>query len=383
MSVPFPIFHTEGTAPKQAHTNLPEGTYEREQGREGFTDAVTHFYHRRPPMAWKELDGPDHPRLFDFRKYQTAANSPWDALTVFYNDHTQFRVWRSSESMDHLVRNADGDDLLFVHEGRGEFFSDHGHFSFRAGDYILIPRATTWRMEIAEPVMVLLLEATGESYRLPDRGILGVNAMFDPDVLEKPKLDGLFQAQNDDETRVHLKRRGRITKITFPYNPLDAVGWKGNVMPLRMNWRDVRPIMAERYHLPPSAHTLFVSERIVIGSFVPRPMESSDDALKLPFFHNNDDFEEVGFLHDGEFMSKDAVGPGCLFNQPSGVTHGPHPKAYDKAQSGKLSYTNEVLFFFETRDPLDRGQIPAGIEFEDYVNSWKAWLPRLDLQAAE
>jgi len=42
--------------------------------------------------------------------------------------------------MRHLVRNADGDELLFVHEGAGHLYCDFGHLPYRDGDYLLIPR---------------------------------------------------------------------------------------------------------------------------------------------------------------------------------------------------------------------------------------------------
>lgn len=383
MKVPFPVFRSEGRTSRQAHTNMPAGTYEREKGREGFSDAVTHFYHRRPPMAFSDVEGPSYPRLFDMRKYSGQCNSPHDALTVFKNDHAKFRVWRLTESMNHLTRNADGDDLIFIHEGSGDMFCDFGHLDFKPGDYIVIPRGTSWRLETKTPVMALLLEATGDYFRLPDRGLMGVNAIFDPGMMDAPQIDAAFQAQKDDPTVVLIKRRSQITKVTFPHNPLDAVGWKGNVMPLRINWRDIRPVMAERYHMPPSAHSLFMSDRIVVGTFAPRPMESAADALKTSFFHNNDDYDEVGFLHWGDFMSKDGVGAGCLFHHPNGVDHGPHPTAYAKAEAGERKYSNEVLYFFETRDPLELCNLPAGIEFDDYKNSWKGWHDVIAKQAAE
>jgi len=373
MKAPFPVFRTEGVASRQAHTYMPNGTYEREKGREGFSDAVTHFYHRRAPMGFSRVEGPAHPRLFDLRNYGEFANSPHDALPIFTNDHARFRVWRLSANMDHLARNADGDDLLFIHEGSGDLFCEFGHLALTAGDYLLMPRGTSWRFEMNEPMMVLMLEATGDYFRLPDRGLLGVNAIFDPAMLDVPSIDAAFQSQADDETTVLLKRRGVLTKVVYPHNPLDAAGWKGNVMPVRLNWRDIRPISSERYHMPPSAHTLFVSDRITVGTFAPRPLESSDDTIKTSFFHNNDDYDEVGFLHSGDFTSKQGVGPGCLFHHPNGVDHGPHPQAYVNAKTGGRKYAEEVLYFFETRDPLDLCPVPSGVEVETYKESWLGW----------
>ena len=85
--------------------------------------------------------------------------------------------------------------------------------------------------------------------------------------------------------------------------------------------------MSHRYHLPPSVHTTFVADRFVVCTFVPRPFESDPGALKVPFFHTNDDFDEVIFYHAGDFFSRDNIRPGMVTFHPSGFTHGPHPKA--------------------------------------------------------
>ena len=128
-----------------------------------------------------------------------------------------------------------------------------------------------------------------------------------------------------------MKRRNQLSTVTFPFNPLDAVGWHGDSRVVRINWRDLRPLMSHRAHLPPSAHTTFVAGRFVVCTFVPRPLESDPEALRLPFFHNNDDFDEIIFYHKGSFFSRDNIHPGMMTVHPSGFTHGPHPKAFNAA----------------------------------------------------
>ena len=131
--------------------------------------------------------------------------------------------------MDHLARNADGDELLFVHAGEGHLFCDYGHLELRDGDYVVLPRGTMWRLEISAAMSLLMIEATGGSYKLPERGPLGAHAIFDPAILETPSLDDLFVAQREEPGawRVEVKARGVVSTMTFPHNPLDAIGWKG------------------------------------------------------------------------------------------------------------------------------------------------------------
>jgi homogentisate 1,2-dioxygenase len=362
----------EGAASRQAHADLPADTYERELGKEGFYGPSTQMYHRHPPTSWKSFEGPLRPRAFDTTRIAAAASSPWDAVPLLTNASLRLRFWRSGKAMDHLVRNGDGDELLFVHSGGGHLYCDYGHLALSEGDYVMLPRGTAWRIDARDPLSALLLEATNESYGLPDKGIVGQHAVFDTAVLEVPQIDEAFRAQqNDAEWRIVIKRRGALSVQTFDFNPLDAVGWHGTLMPVKLNWRSIRPIMSHRAHLPPSAHTTFVSTRFVVCTFTPRPLESDPGALKVPFFHMNDDYDEVIFYHAGEFFSRDNIHPGMLTLHPSGFTHGPHPKALRAGMQSARRETNEVAVMIDARDALDVAPLPAGVEWTGYVDSWR------------
>jgi homogentisate 1,2-dioxygenase len=363
----------EGTASRQAHADLPPGSFERELGKEGFYGPSTQMIHRHPPTGWSRFEGPLRPRAFDTNRLEMHADSLWDATPLMSNPCLQFRHWRAQQSMDHLVRNGDGDELVFVHEGSGELYCDYGHLTIRDGDYLMLPRGTLWRLEITAPVAALLIEATNDSYRLPDKGVVGEHAIFDPAILDMPRIDDAFRAQQtESEWRVVVKRRGSLSVITYPFNPLDALGWHGTLAPVRVNWRDLRPLMSHRFHLPPSAHTTFTASRFVISTFCPRPLETDPGALKLPFFHSNDDYEEVIFYHRGQFLSRDNIQPGMITLHPSGLTHGPQPQALRAAASSARRDTDEVAVMVDARDALDVAPLPEGVEWLGYVDSWKA-----------
>jgi homogentisate 1,2-dioxygenase len=362
----------EGIASRQAHADLPPGTFERELGKEGFYGPSTQMIHRHAPTGWSHFDGPLRPRAFDTAKLTQEVDSPWNATLVLSNTHLQFRHWRPAGSMKHLARNSDGDELLFIHAGSGELFCDYGHLSVRDVDYLLVPRGTMWRIDVMEPLAVLLIEATNDSYRLPEKGIVGEHAIFDAAALDMPRIDEEFHAQQSEtEWRVVVKRRVALTEITYPFNPLDALGWHGTLAPVRLNWRELRPLMSHRYHLPPSAHTTFAAARFVVSTFCPRPLETDPGALKLPFFHNNDDYDEVIFYHRGQFLSRDNIHPGMITLHPSGLTHGPQPKAFRAALAGARRETDEVAVMIDARDPLDVAPLPQGVEWPGYVESWK------------
>ncbi len=368
--IEFPL--VEGDHQRQAHCDLPAGTYERELGREGFFGPASHMLHTHPPTGWVDWEGPLQPHCYDLNQLE-EGDGPWDAVPVLHNAQVRVRVWRSSVNMGELVRNADGDELLFVHEGRGDFFCDYGHLQFGDGDYIVIPRGTQWRIELQEPLFALLIEASDGGYQIPERGILGPHAQWDPNVLRTARLDDAFRAQQGEQPwKVRIKRNQQLSLCRYPFNPLDAVGWHGTVTCFALNWRDIRPLMSHRYHLPPSAHATFIANGFVICTFVPRPIESDPGALKVPFYHSNDDYDEVLFYHRGNFFSRDNIDRGMMTLHPAGFPHGPHPKALKKSLENPASETDEVAVMIDTRYALETSAQLQSTENGDYVDSWKS-----------
>ena len=363
----------EGEVSRQAHADLPAGTFEREIGRDGFFGPASHLYHRHAPTGWTSFEGPLRPRAFDAVAAAQASPSPFASALLLSNAGLKLRIWTCERAMPALARNADGDELLFIHAGDGDLFCDFGHLAYREGDYILLPRGTMWRLEPKARTISLLMEATNGAYKLPERGLLGPHAVFDPAILETPRLDEQFRAQAGESVwTVEVKRRDALSTITYPFNPLDAVGWKGNLCAVRLNWRDIRPVMSHRYHIPPSVHATFVAERFVVCTFVPRPIESDPGALKVPFFHSNDDYDEAIFYHAGEFFSRDNIRPGMVTWHPNGFTHGPHPKAFAAGAKAAKTITDEVAVMVDARDPLDMGEAADRTEDRSYADSWKA-----------
>jgi homogentisate 1,2-dioxygenase len=352
---------------------MPAGTYEREISKEGFFGPAAFFHHKHPPTAWTAFEGPLRPHAFDLNKLAREQGSPWQAADVLRNGNVRVRFWQAATSMDHLVRNADGDELLFLHQGTAELHCDYGHLALAAGDYVVIPRGTMWRIETKQPLAALLIEATNSSYALPDKGILGGHAIFDPAMLDVPRMDAAFVAQQSDDRswQVRVKRNNAISVVTYPFNPLDATGWHGDLSVVRINVKDIRPVASHRYHLPPSVHTTFVANRFVVCTFVPRPFETDPGALKVPFFHNNDDYDEVIFYHAGNFFSRDNIAPGMMTLHPCGFTHGPHPKALKNMLVQSKPATDEYAVMIDARDALEITPAAQEVEWGGYVDSWK------------
>lgn len=364
--------HIKGTTSRQAHADMPEGTFEREISKEGFFGPAAFMHHTHPPTGWSSFEGPLRPRAFNLTSLNDLQSCPWDAPQILSNKSVDVRYWKLESAMSALARNGDGDQLLFIHKGAGDLFCDYGHLDYEPGDYIILPRGTMWRLAPHSATEVLMVEASNAHYTLPDKGLMGPHAIFDPALFDAPELNDKFKAQQgEQQTFVRIKKRGIVSVAGFAFNPLDVTGWHGELAPARINIRHIRPLMSHRYHVPPSAHTTFVADRFVICTFAPRPFETDPGALKVPFFHNNDDYDEILFYHAGDFFSRDNIDAGMMTVHPSGFTHGPHPKALKNMLVQPKTATEEYAVMIDTRDPIDFHNTANTVEWAGYVDSWK------------
>lgn len=351
----------KGLTTRQAHVGVPDGTFEEEHGREGFFGPVSHLYHQNSPTNWLKIKGDCRPYCIDTRKMPSAAMP----VPFLYNEDVALYKHQQVTADLFWSRNADGDWVLFIHEGHGFLETDYGPLTFHRGDYLVIPRGTTYRLVPDEPCYLLMIESRS-SIRQPDRGLLGQHALYDPAAIEIP--EPIAYETTTDKYEVRIKRNGELTSVFYPYHPLDVVGWKGTLYPWKLNIKDFRPVMSHRGHLAPSVHTTMLGDHFVICSFVPRPLEEDYEAERVPFWHRNIDYDEVIFYHDGNFFSRDGIEAGMVTFHPFGIHHGPHPKAY--ANQRKKDRTDEYAVMIDTRHPLKLTPEARESLFEDY---WKLW----------
>lgn len=363
----------KGSAPNQAHVGIPEGLHEEEHGRQGFTGPSSHLYHRHPPTGWSRIEGPLRPRAFTCTELPAPDHLSPDGgpVTVLHSADARVSISRREETMPHFVRNADGDEMVFVHRGRGRWETDYGCLNYEPGDYLVIPKGTTYRIHVdrkGEQNLFLMIE-TQAPVEVPDRGLLGRHALFDPGVLVTPELAPPPEdAHSRREWEVRIKREGEYTRVYYPFYPMDVEGWKGDLWVAKLNVRDFRPVTSARYHLPPSVHVTFQAGGLLISTFAPRPLESDPTALRVPFYHRNMDYDEVLFYHQGNFFSRAGIQAGMLTLHPQGIHHGPQPQAI--AASKIKEQTDEVAVMIESRRAFTVMPEFETVELKDYAMSW-------------
>lgn len=367
--------HSKGKVTKQAHVGIPEGTYEEEHGREAFAGRASHLYRTHPPTAWTRIDGPLRPRAFDLNEMkpedQTEPNAGWQLIAG--NDDVRLFVSRRTEPMPYFLRDADGDVCYFVHRGTGRIETDYGPLDYEVGDYVIIPKGTTHRVvPDGDDNFFFVIEGAGE-FGIPDRGLMGRHAQFDPGVLVVPDPD---PHDEEGEFEVRVKRDGEFTSLWFAWHPLDVVGWQGDLSPVKLNILQHRPVYSPSYHMPPSAHCTFENQGFVICSFVPRPLEEDPAVLKVPFYHANIDADEVLFYHSGNYFSRAGIDVGYMTLHPQGVHHGPQPAAIEKSKT--LERTEEVAVMVETEKPLVPSPEAQAVVITEYETSWAKGMGLLD-----
>ncbi|HEY1217468.1 MAG: homogentisate 1,2-dioxygenase [Bryobacteraceae bacterium] len=362
----------KGKFASQAHVGLPEGTYEEEHGRKGFYGKSAHLYHAHPPTGWIRFEGKLRPHCFDLNRVEPSdlRDREGTPLAVLGNRDVQVYVSRRSQAMPFYYRNADGDELIFVHRGAGIIETDFGPLRFEKGDYVVMPRAVTYRVAPETTDNFFLIIQSRTEFDPPEKGLLGQHALYDPAVVTTPEPEPHLDdgAASAGEWEIRIKAEDEISKVVYPFNPLDVVGWKGDLTAWKINMRDIRPVMSLRAHLPPSAHSTFVTEGAVVCSFLPRPLEQDEDAMRVPFFHRNTDYDEFIFYHDGDFFSRDGIRAGMATLHPRGIHHGPHPKAL--LNQKKRSRTDEYAVMLDGLNPIH--VLPAGeqVEWKEYWSSW-------------
>jgi homogentisate 1,2-dioxygenase len=358
-------FKSSGIHTKQAHVKIPDNHFEEEHGRKGFFGKVSHLYHTTPPVNWTNIEGDLKPQCQPPMFENNLEKNKF--ISILENNDCIISIAKFENTTKNFFRNADFDELYFIHDGAGKLETIYGHLDYVKGDYIIIPRGTTYKFYIGSLTKFLKVESNSE-FEQPERGLLGPNALYDQTAITTP--EAALGTEKANEYIVEIKRLGKSTLVTYPFNPLTASGWKGSLYPFKLSIYDFCPVISHRYHMPPSAHTTFLCKNFVICSFVARPLEdTSEGVLKVPFYHSNIDFDEVLFYHQGNFFSRDNIAEGALSFHPQGIHHGPHPKAFKSAND--KTHTDEFAVMIDTKNPLKPTDWFTKNENIDY---WKSWM---------
>jgi homogentisate 1,2-dioxygenase len=355
-------------------------------GEQGFSGASALLYHRHSPSALVSVAPAEHeePKMhpnyplapWHLRVGKLAGAAARDAVTgrvVLLGNEAVSVSYFSTEQVSPLFRDARGDELYFFQSGRGVVETVFGALQVGAGDYVLLPASATHRVvpdTSAGPMQGLVLEARGHidlpARYLTARGQIREGAPYSERDFRAPTEPLLVDGE---DVEVLVATRSGWSRHRHARHPFDVVGWDGSLYPFAFSIHDFEPIVG-RFHQPPPVHQTFEGPGFVVCSFVPRPYDFGEGAVKIPYHHANVDSDEVIFYVSGDFMSRAGSGieAGSMTLHPAGFVHGPQPGSVEASMGA--SRTDELAVMVDTFNPLTLSDAALSVADPTYVLSW-------------
>jgi homogentisate 1,2-dioxygenase len=378
---------SRGRIPEKRHTQFrsPSGKLYSEElvSTEGFSSDYSLLYHIHPPTQILDTDKPteveiriSEEKMLKHRSLEGFKIIPQnDYLSsrkpVLVNRDVHISLAAPKQSLTaYFYKNADADELIFVHEGNGKLSTVYGELSFSYGDYIHIPRGTIYQIAFETDVNRLFIVESFSPIRYPKKyiskyGQLLENSPYCERDMRKPD----FKEARDEtgDFLVRIKKQGMLYGIHYAHHPFDVVGWDGCCYPYIFSILNFEPITG-RVHQPPPVHITFEGTNFVVCSFVPRLFDYHPLSIPVPYNHSNIDSDELLYYVDGDFMSRKNVTRGMITLHPAGIPHGPHPGTVEKSLGQKE--TKELAVMVDTFHPLQLTETALAIENQGYVTSW-------------
>jgi len=383
----MPFYHKLGQFPHKRHTQFrkPDGSLYSEQlfSTEGFSNDYSLLYHVHPPTQIVRSGSPVNAQPViaeekmlkhrSFEGFNIKPSKDWllSRKPVLVNNDCQISLAAPQESMkDYYFKNADADEVVFVHEGKGVLRSMYGDLPFGDGDYLVIPRGTIYLIEFEGANNRVFLVESFSPVRFPKKylskyGQLLEHSPYCERDIRPPQSLQTFEEQG--EFLIKTKKKGMLYDIHYRNHPFDVIGWDGCCYPFAFSIHDFEPITG-RVHQPPPVHLTFEGNNFVICSFCPRLFDYHPQAVPAPYNHSNIDSDELLYYVDGDFMSRKNVTRGMITLHPAGIPHGPHPGAVEKSIGAKE--TKELAVMVDTFHPLWLTNEAIEIENPNYVMSW-------------
>jgi homogentisate 1,2-dioxygenase len=382
----MPFYLKKGSVPDKRHTQHRDkkgNLYQEELiSREGFSDIYSNVYHIHPPTRiskygeFKEikispLEKYTHRhRHWETYKFQSKGNWVENRKVLAYNNDVVMSISKPEKNTDFFYRNANADEMIFVHKGSGVLDSQFGSMKFGEGDYTIIPGGILYRLNFGNKNNHLLIVESYGPIEPPKRylnkfGQLMEHAPYCERDIRTPEFNDSIDEIG--EFKIKVKLRNGMQEITLAHHPFDLVGWDGYYYPWILNIKDFMPIVG-KVHQPPPVHQTFTAPGFVICSFVPRLFDFHEKSIPAPYNHSNVDSDEVLYYVEGNFMSRTGVSEGSITLHPSGFPHGPQPGKYE-GSIGKKE-TLEFAVMLDTFKPLMIAKDADEIDDLKYPYSW-------------
>jgi homogentisate 1,2-dioxygenase len=383
----MPLYHKLGKIPPKRHTifEKPDGSLHYEQlfGTIGFDGMSSLMYHLHRPTMVKEIKKPVDvtPKIAVdknitaklFKGFEVAPKADFleSREPLLVNSDIIIGLAAPKESLtSYFYKNADADEMLFIHRGKGTLRTFLGNIPFEYGDYLISPRGMVYQIEFETSDNRILYAESYTPIYTPKRyrNWFGQHLEHSPFCERDFKLpEGLETHDEKGEFHMKIKKQGMLHELVYVTHPFDVVGWDGYNFPYGFSIHNFEPITG-RIHQPPPVHQTFETKAFVICSFCPRMYDYHPKSIPAPYNHSNIDSDEMLYYVDGDFMSRNDIEQGHITLHPSGIPHGPHPGAYERSIGKKE--TGELAVMIDTFRPLMITENALKIDDGKYYKSW-------------
>ena len=383
----MPIYHKLGKLPPKRHTQFRKSDgslyYEQLFGTIGFDGMSSLLYHNQRPTQVKQInDSIDcTPKAAIDRNMRALKLIGFDVkpekdyldsrkAMLFNSDITIGVAAPQSSLTSYFYKNADCDEMLFIHKGSGTLRTLVGNIQFEYGDYLIIPRGMIYQIEFdSEENRILYAESAHPIYTPKRyRNWFGQLLEHSPYCERDYKLPTDLETHDEEgEFLMKIKKQGHLHELVYTSHPFDVVGWDGYNYPYGFSIHNFEPITG-RVHQPPPVHQTFETSAFVICSFCPRLYDYHPLSIPAPYNHSNIDSDELLYYVDGDFMSRNDIDQGYMTLHPGGIPHGPHPGAAERSIG--QTETEELAVMIDTFKPLMVTQAALDIDDKKYYRSW-------------
>lgn len=383
----MPFYHKLGKIPQKRHTIFRKENgelhYEQLFGTEGFDGMSSLLYHLHRPTMVKEVgESIDLNPIAAVNKNIKSRSlngfnvKPKDdvlesRVPVLFNNDIVISLAAPKKSQSaYFYKNADADEVIFVHEGSGTLKTMLGNIDFEYGDYLVVPRGIIYQLHFNDENNRLLISESFSPIVTPKRYRNNFGQLLEHSPFCERDFKVPSQLETHDEEGdflIKIKKEGILHHVMYASHPFDVAGWDGYNFPYAFSIHNFEPITG-RVHQPPPVHQTFAARNFVICSFCPRLYDYHPEAIPAPYNHSNIDSDEVLYYVDGDFMSRNHVEKGMITLHPGGIPHGPHPGAYERSIGKKE--TGELAVMIDTFRPLKMTQQALDMENGDYYKSW-------------
>jgi homogentisate 1,2-dioxygenase len=239
----MPFYHKLGTIPHKRHTifEKEEGGIHYEQlfGTEGFHGFSSLLYHHFRPTMVKDIAKPKDvapvaaeahniaSRMIKGMEVKPADDFLDSRVILMFNNDLNIACAAPRQSLrSYFYKNADADEVIFVHRGSGKLRTQLGNISFSYGDYLVIPRGIIYQIDFDTTDNRLFIVESFSPIVTPKRYRNGFGQLLEHSPFCERDLRPPHELETHRESgdfKIKIKKENVLHELNYAAHPFDVV----------------------------------------------------------------------------------------------------------------------------------------------------------------